>query len=125
MFTLGIIRKFESQHYLIGGNWGAENAPHSHDYQLELMIEGKNLDEHGFLLDIVDVNKQLDEVLDQYMGSTLNLLPDFEGINPSLEHFARIICSDLANKIRTENLISISAKLWESESAWASFRLEF
>ena len=125
MFTLGIRRKFESQHYLIGGNWGAENAPHSHDYELELRLEAQKLDHHGFLIDIEKINKQLDELLEKFQGVTLNALPEFEGINPSLERFSRILCASMAKRIRTENLRSIHLTLWESESAWASYRLEF
>lgn len=125
MFTLGIRRKFESQHYLIGGNWGAENAPHAHDYELELRLEAKKLNRHGFLLDIVEINEQVDELLEQFEGVTLNALPEFEGINPSLERFSRILCASIAKRIRTENLKSIQVILWESENAWASYRLEF
>lgn len=125
MFSIAIKRNFESQHYLIGGNWGAENAPHTHDYQLELIVEGAKLNKHGFLLDIVELNQQVDEVLRQFQGVTLNTLPDFEGINPSLERFARILCASVAKRIRAENLSAMKIVLWESESAWASYRLEF
>lgn len=125
MFTLAIRRNFEAQHYLVGGDWGVENAPHVHDYRLELCLEGKDLDKHGFLADIMEIESQLDTLLESYSGATLNELPDFEGLNPSLERFARILCAALALRVRTERLIAISVQLWESETAWASFRLEF
>ena len=125
MFSLSVTRSFEAQHYLVGGDWGAENAPHAHDYRLELTLEGEALDGNGFLLDIVEVNAELDALLAVYEGATLNALPDFEGLNPSLERFARILCAALARRLRTENLTAMRVRLWESESASASFRLEF
>ena len=42
--------------------WGAENFPNSHHYVLELKLEGHELDQHGYLVDIVDVEKHLDEI---------------------------------------------------------------
>ncbi len=125
MFSLGIRREFVAQHYLVGGNWGAENAPHSHDYRLEAVMQGKSLNRHGFLIDIVEAEHELDELLAQFRGVTLNTLPDFEGLNPSVERFARILCASLANRIRSESLTALTIKLWESPTAWASYRLEF
>jgi len=125
MFTLAIRRKFVSQHYLIGGDWGAENAPHAHDYELELSIKAEQLDQHGYLIDIVKINEHLDDLIAKFEGVMLNVLPEFEGLNPSLERFSRILCASLAKKIRTENLKSMELTLWESDIAWASYQLEF
>jgi 6-pyruvoyltetrahydropterin/6-carboxytetrahydropterin synthase len=125
MFSLGLQREFQAQHYLVGADWGAENAPHEHEYMLEVILNGEPLNKHGFLLDIEDINQHLDELIAQFQGSTLNTLPDFEGLNPSLERFARILCAALANRIRTEEMSAITIKLWESSQAWASYKLEF
>lgn len=125
MFSVGIRRKFQAQHFLIGGDWGAENQPHSHDYVVEVELEGQPLDEHGYLLDIDEIKRHLDELLSQFEGRMLNSLPDFEGLNPSLERFARILCAALANRVRNEQLTALTIKLWEDPVAWASYRLEF
>src|SRR5918993_508802 len=53
MYTLGIKRNFIARHFLVGGDWGAENLPNSHHYVLELQLTGKELDQHGYLVDIV------------------------------------------------------------------------
>ncbi len=55
MYTLGVRRDFIARHFLIGGDWGAENFPNSHHYILELQLVGNELDKHGYLVDIVDV----------------------------------------------------------------------
>ncbi|MQC27444.1 MAG: 6-carboxytetrahydropterin synthase [Chloroflexi bacterium] len=125
MFSLCVQRDFEAQHYLIGGDWGEENAPHTHNYRLELTLEGDTLNHHGFLIDIEEVGRELDGLLATYRGATLNTLPDFEGLNPSLERFARIVCAALARRLRTEQLRAVNVRLWESQDASASYRLEF
>jgi len=124
MFTLAVRRDFIAQHALIGGDWGAENQPHSHHYVLELQLEGAALDEHGYLVDIVEVEGHLAKLLDRYREHFLNDFPEFAGLNPSLEHFARILCTTLDEKIKASNISAIKLVLWEHENAWASYRVE-
>jgi 6-pyruvoyltetrahydropterin/6-carboxytetrahydropterin synthase len=124
MYTLGVKRDYIARHFLIGGDWGPENLPNSHHYVLELQLEGKELDQHGYLVDIVDVEKHLDEIVNYYKEQMLNEKPEFLGLNPSLEHFARILATSLSDRIKAENLSAIKIVLWENESAWAAYRLE-
>lgn len=123
MYTVAVKRDFVAQHFLIGGDWGAENEWHSHHYQIELQLVGDTLDQHGYLVDIVDIERHLDAVVAAHRDKTLNDLPAFEGLNPSIEHFSRILCLDLAAKITAPNIHTFTVVLWENEIAWASFQL--
>ena len=122
MYTVAVKRDFVGQHFLIGGDWGPENDWHSHHYYVEVQLEGETLDKHGYLVDIVDIEAQLDRLVAYYKDKTLNDLPEFEGLNPSIEHFARIMCLSLAERIQAETLSFVTAKIWENEIAWASYR---
>ncbi len=124
MYTLAVRREFIARHFLIGGDWGAENFPNSHHYVLELQLEGAELDRHGYLVDIVDVERRLDEVVNYYKEQTLNDKPEFTGLNPSIEHFARILCATLDEKIKAPNISAVRVVLWEHENAWASFQIK-
>jgi 6-pyruvoyltetrahydropterin/6-carboxytetrahydropterin synthase len=124
MYTLAIKRDFIAQHYLIGGDWGAENQKHSHHYLLEVRLEGDSLDQHGYLVDIVDLEQALDHLVSRYRERTLNEQPEFAGLNPSLEHFSRILCQALSGQVQAPNIRTVTLRLWESEDAWASFRQE-
>ena len=121
MYTVAVKRDFVAQHFLIGGDWGAENFKHSHHYVLELQLTGESLDKHGYLVDIVDIEQNLDSIVEQYRDQTLNELPPFQGLNPSIEHFSRIICQSLASRIVAPNLNALTVTLWENEIAWARF----
>jgi 6-pyruvoyltetrahydropterin/6-carboxytetrahydropterin synthase len=123
MYLVAVKRDFIARHYLIGGDWGAENEPHAHEYQVEVQLEGDSLDRHGYLVDIVDIEQALEALVNAYRDRLLNELPEFEGLNPSIEHFSRILCQTLAAQIQAENLSSIMVKLWENEIAWAAFRM--
>ena len=124
MYTLGVRRNFIARHFLIGGDWGPENFPNSHHYVLELQLAGKELDQHGYLVDIVDVEKHLDEVVGIYKEQMLNDCPEFTGLNPSIEHFARILATSLSERIKAPNISVVKVVLWENESAWAAYRVE-
>ena len=122
MYTVAVKRDFVGQHFLIGGDWGAENFWHSHHYVVEVQLEGERLDQHGYLVDIVDIENNLEKIVAYYKDKTLNELPEFEGLNPSIEHFSRIVCDTLAENITAENLSFITVKIWENEIGWASYR---
>ena len=124
MYTLGVKREFIARHYLIGGDWGAENFPNSHHYVLELKLTGRELDRHGYLVDILDVEKHLDEIVNYYKDQMLNEKPEFAGLNPSIEHFARILATSLSEQIKAKNITTLQVALWENESAWAAYTLE-
>jgi len=123
MYTVAVRRNFVGQHYLIGGDWGAENQWHSHHYQIELQLEGATLDQHGYLVDIVDIEHHLEALIASYRDKTLNDLPEFAGLNPSIEHFARILCESLSARIAAPNISALTVRLWENDIAWAAYRL--
>ncbi|MBL8045999.1 MAG: 6-carboxytetrahydropterin synthase [Anaerolineales bacterium] len=124
-YTLAVKRDFVAQHFLIGGDWGAENFKHSHHYVLELQLEGNTLDQHGYLVDIVDVEKHLNALVAHYRDKVLNDLPEFAGLNPSIEHFTRLVAETLAAQIKAATLTALTAKIWENEIAWAAYRKEW
>jgi 6-pyruvoyltetrahydropterin/6-carboxytetrahydropterin synthase len=124
MYTLGVRRDFIARHFLIGGDWGPENYPNSHHYILELQLEGKELDQHGYLVDIVDVEKHLDAIVNYYKEQMLNDKPEFAGLNPSIEHFARILATSLSDRIKANNISVLKVVLWENESAWAAYHVD-
>lgn len=125
MYRVAVRRDFIAQHFLIGGDWGAENIKHSHHYILELELEGASLDTHGYLVDIVDIEANLDRQVSNYRDRTLNEMPNFTGLNPSLERFAFILSEDLAKAGLAANISRVTVRLWENQSAWASYERKF
>jgi len=121
MYTLAVRRNFIARHFLIGGDWGPENFPNSHHYILELQLEGSELDQHGYLVDIVDVEKHLDDTVNYYKEQMLNERPEFAGLNPSIENFSRILATTLSERIKAKNISALKVVLWEHENAWAAY----
>ena len=119
-YSVTVRRAFIAQHFLVGGDWGRENELNSHRYEVEARYEGPSLDEHGYLVDIDAVSEALDEIVERYRDQTLNELPEFAGLNPSVEHFARILGDRLA--IAADNVDALEVTVWEDASAAAGHR---
>lgn len=123
-YTVAVKRDFVAQHRLVGGDWGPENELHSHHYQVEVQLEGAELDRHGYLLDIVDIEQRLEGLITHFRDKTLNSLAEFHELNPSIEHFARILWDGMIAGGALPNLTALTVKIWENDIAWASFRRE-
>jgi len=124
IYTVSVKRHFTAYHYLVGGDWGPENERHAHHYDVELELWGKELDHHGYLVDIVDIDQAFDALVKAYEEKTLNSLDEFKEMNPSIENFSRIICQRFASDLDASNITAIKVKIWENEIACASFRQE-
>ena len=121
MYSIAIERQFKAQHYLIGGDWGAENQIHAHQYKVEVRVKGETLDGHGYLLDIVDLEQALEKIIARYQNRVLNDLYEFAELNPSIEHLSHILFQNLRGFINTPNIRSMRVKVWESTIAWSAY----
>jgi len=121
MYTVAVQRDVIARHYLIGADFGPENQTHSHAYRVEFRLTGDHLDPHGFLMDIAALAAAVDEVLAGVRDKTLNDLPEFDGLNPSIEHLARILCHELRARLPDARLREAAVTIWESPCAWAAY----
>lgn len=117
---LMVKKDFFARHHLPGPEWGDEQYTHTHQYIFELVIEGNSLDEHGFLIDIDLLHRDLEEIIAVFRDTEINELPDFHGGSPSLERFAQSLATRISGKLRGENITGFTVRLWESPDAWAS-----
>jgi 6-pyruvoyltetrahydropterin/6-carboxytetrahydropterin synthase len=123
MYSVTVKRELIAQHFLVGGDFGRENELNSHRFEIEARYEGASLDQHGFLVDIDVVSEMLDAVVERYRDRTLNDFAEFEGLNPSVEHFARILAERLT--IDAHNVDGLEVTVWEDGTAGAGFRRTF
>lgn len=121
MYRLRVKRDFIARHFLVGGNWGPENRENSHHFTLELILEGPKLNEHGYLVDIVTVGAVLDRFVLSYRDTVLNDHAEFEGLNPSVEHFAAIAWNEIVPSVSEDTVSGATVRIWEEDSAYAEY----
>ena len=121
MYTVSVRRPFIAQHFLTVPDPGPEGELHSHQFTAVVEFEGKSLNEYGYLVDIDAINAALDAIIDRYADTTLNDQPAFEGLNPSVEHFSRIVCEAIVDIAEPTVPDRVRVRLWEDDDAYASY----
>ena len=124
MYTVSVRRPFIAQHFLTVPNPGPEGELHSHQFRLQVTFSGDGLNEYGYLVDIDAIKEAMDAIVDTYGDETLNELPPFSGLNPSVEHFSRIVCEEILESTAVDVPTQITVRLWEDDEAYASFTTE-
>ena len=125
MYQLAIRRDFTAHHFLIGGDWGRESHLHPHEYSVEVRVDGTELNEHGYLIDIMDMENRMGKIISYFKDRTLNDLPEFAGMNPSIERLAGCICEMIGIEALSPALSGVTVKVWEAPDAWAACRRDF
>lgn len=96
MYTLKVEGAFEAAH-MVNGYPGKCARLHGHNWVVEAVVKGRELDELGMLVDFKIIKKALKETLERYDHRYLNELEPFaSGVNPTAENLARIIFEELA-----------------------------
>lgn len=121
MYATTVRTEFVAQHYLTVPNPGPEGDPHSHHYRVELCFRGPELNEFDYIVDIDNADAALSSLADRYRDTMLNDLPEFEGYNPSVERFARVIFERVTERVTDETVTELSVTIWEDEEAAASY----
>ncbi len=120
MYRLSVSTDFVAQHFLTVPDPGPEGEVHSHHYELAVECEGPELNEYGYLLDIDDLTDALDAIEDRYRDELLNDREEFEGLNPSVEHFARIVADRLADDLDMPEVETLAVRIHEDDVAWTA-----
>jgi 6-pyruvoyltetrahydropterin/6-carboxytetrahydropterin synthase len=121
MYTVTVVRPLVAQHFLTVPDPGPEGELHSHRFRLEVELAGEALNEYDYLVDIDEVEAALDAVEARYTDETLNDLPEFEGYNPSVERFARVVHERIADAVSTEEIDRLTVTVWEDDVANAAY----
>ena len=119
-YELTVSREFIAQHYLTVPDPGPEGEVNSHHFTVELRFSGPALGEYGYLVDIDAVESLLEDLEDRYRDTLLNDLPEFEGLNPSIEHFARLFGDRVEDALSDPTPTRLTVRIWEDDTSWAS-----
>jgi len=121
VYSTTVRADFVAQHYLTVPNPGPEGEPHSHHFELELTFRGPELNRHDYLVDIDDADAALSSLAERYRDTLLNDLPEFEGDNPSVERFARVVFERVTEAVTDDTVTELTVTVWEDDTAAASY----
>ena len=116
-----VLTEFVAQHYLTVVDEGPESVPHSHRFEVELTFRGPELNGDDYLVDIDDAEAAVASLADRYRDTLLNDLPEFEGYNPSVERFARVVFERVTETVTDETVTELAVTVWEDDTAAATY----
>lgn len=122
MYTLKVEGAFEAAHQL--PDYPGKCARlHGHNWVVEAVVKGRELDKLGMLVDFKTVKKALNNVLDRYDHRFLNeLVPFNTGVNPTAENLARIIFTELEdNEAFTTEVQLAAVTVFESPKSSVTY----
>ncbi|MGD1061059.1 MAG: 6-carboxytetrahydropterin synthase [Methanomassiliicoccales archaeon] len=119
-YSISVSKSFRAEHWMPSGK-PEELVPHQHDYRIHVTLEGENLGDDGFLMDIDLLKGGLDDLVSRLSGTKVNNLPELRGGPPSMENFAAALWTAILTKLDTSGVESMTVTLWESEDAAASY----
>ena len=123
---------FNAAHRVFNKNWSQEKNLavfgkcayenyHGHNYELVVKLTGKVNEETGYLIDLKEVSKIInEEVLEPFDHKNLNLdCLEFANKVPSAENIAQVIWHKL--KSRFDESIKLKVVLYETPRNWVEY----
>lgn len=98
MYEVRVQARFNALHQLRLYDGGVEPL-HGHDWKVEAVFRGRQLDEIQVLIDFVSAGAKLREVVKTFDHTNLNEIAAREGTNPSAEWVARYIFDHLRERL--------------------------
>lgn len=109
-WTLRVRDKFQAAHFLKGYKGKCEKI-HGHTFQVEVRVEGRELDGSGISIDFTEIKNRLASILPDH-----TMLNDVFDFNPSAENLARHFYARLKEFYPVKEVT-----VWESEDAAATY----
>lgn len=124
MFELKVKSRFAGAHQLAMVGQKCENL-HGHNWNVEVCVAGKTLNDAGVLADFGDIKKAVRQVVDgQLDHKFLNELEMFKSVQPTSERIAVFIADQvqaLLDESISEDVYVSKVMAWESDDSCATY----
>jgi len=117
MYRVRVVKNFSSAHNLSGYEGNCENL-HGHNWKVEAVLCGSNLDKVGMLIDFRVLKKTLGNVINDFDHKYLNDCLAFKTVNPTSENLAYYIFNELE---KTFPKMVDKVTVWENEDSAAEY----
>lgn len=119
MYRLCVRSEFSAAHYL-NDYPGPCKRVHGHNWKVTVTVRARDLDDHGMVIDLMDLKKILEKCLEKFDHRVLNEVPPLDCLNPTSENIARVIYDWLAEKLPDKVTID-TVEVFETDDFSAIF----
>lgn len=115
MYDIFIDTHFAGAHHLRDYPGDCEK-PHGHNWKVKVTVRATELDACGMGIDFKLLKKIVKEVVDKLDHHDLNTLPYFQEKNPSSEHIAEFIYSEVGQRLSSDRYKIYSVTVKETDT---------
>jgi 6-pyruvoyl-tetrahydropterin synthase len=112
--------RFNATHRLVEGARSIE-PQHGHDWHVEAVAAGGELDAVGLLIDFVTLKRALDETAAALHHADLNARPEFTGVSPSAEVVARHFFDEIVRRLGASGRALARVRVQEAPGCSATY----
>ena len=116
MLDIFIKTHFSGGHHLRNYPGNCEK-PHGHNWKVKVTVRATELDELGMGIDFKSLKIVVNKVVDELDHCDLNEYPAFKDKNPSSEHIAMHIFTELKSKLQTDRYSLYSVTVRETDTS--------
>lgn len=120
MYELTIKGHFDAAHALRGYPGECRNL-HGHTWDVEVTVEGHDLDDIDIVYDFKQLKEDLGGVLAQFDHGYLNEIAPFDVLSPTAENLARVVFDMMVDTVGAQVKVKEIA-VWESPIAKIVYR---
>ena len=124
MFEVIVEHGFAAGHALRGYKGKCENV-HGHNYKIQVVLSGEELDSVGLLVDFKNLRSQIRQTAEKLDHRFMNDVPPFDKINPSAENIAKYFFDTIRKSYEEshpERPVRVKAvTVWESDGTAATY----
>jgi 6-pyruvoyltetrahydropterin/6-carboxytetrahydropterin synthase len=120
MLDIFIDTHFSGGHHLRNYPGNCEK-PHGHNWKVRVTVRAGRLDELGMGMDFRRLKDEVKKVIDELDHRDLNDHPAFRDKNPSSEHIAMFIFSELENILRSDRCHLYSVTVRETDTSGVTY----
>jgi len=123
MFQITVEDTFAAGHFLRNYHGKCEK-PHGHNYRVRVLLEGRELDQAGLLLDFKDLKHAIRPTMDRLDHQMMNDLEPFNTVNPSAENIARYFYEQVKAHLARSTGGRVAVRevtIWETETTTATY----
>jgi len=122
MFEVSVEETFAAGHALREYRGKCEN-PHGHNYRIQVILRGAELNAIGLLVDFVEVKRLMQTVIDRLDHQYLNDVAPFDKLNPSAENMAKYFYEEMSSGLSHASGVTVrQVQVWETDTTSATYR---
>jgi 6-pyruvoyltetrahydropterin/6-carboxytetrahydropterin synthase len=120
MFVLKIVTDFASAHSLRDYP-GDCSRLHGHNWQVEMLVVSKVLDDIGMAIDFREIKNQTKVVVKRLDHQYLNDVAPFDELNPTAENIAKYFYDEVGLLINNQDVRVKEVTIWETLRASVTY----